>query len=146
MESLEDTVAQLTAEIALLKMPRSTRKYNMDPEFRERRKADQRSRYHALPPEKKAEFNEREKKRFIERYHNDEEFRKKKMEKQKERRAKLLEQGIKPVSYTLQKYQNDEEYRERLKAKSREYYNNKKLRLLESDRNNDKKNDHKDVE
>jgi hypothetical protein len=74
MESLEDTVARLTAEIALLKMPRSTRKYNTDPEFRERRKADQRSRYQTLSLEKKAEVNEREKKRFKERYHTDEEF------------------------------------------------------------------------
>jgi hypothetical protein len=81
MESFEDTVARLTAEIALLKLPRSTRKYNKDPEFRERRKADQRSRYQALSSEKKAGINEREKKRFIERYHTDKEFRKKKWKK-----------------------------------------------------------------
>jgi hypothetical protein len=146
MESLEETVARLTAEIALLKMPRSTRLYNKNPEYRERRKADQRSRYQALTSEKKAVINEREKKRFAERYKTDEEFRKSKIEKMKERRAKLLEQGIKPVSYTLQKYQSDEEYRERLKAKARQYYHNKKLRLLENDRNNIPKNDHKNDE
>jgi hypothetical protein len=141
MESLEDTVARLTAEIALLKMPRSTRKYNIDPEFRERRKADQRSRYQTLSPKKKAEVNEREKKRFKERYHTDEEFRKKKMEKIKERRAKLHEQGIKE-DHTLRKYHNDVEYREKLKAKSRQYYHDKKNKtsnVVEIDGTNNEK-------
>jgi hypothetical protein len=67
------------------------------------------------------------------------------MEKIKERRAKLQEQGI-TENYSLKNYQNDEEYRERIKAKSRQYYHDKKnktFNVVQNDRNDRDKNDHK---